>query len=121
MLTPKLDTMRPLLQLLLGITLLMCNPAFSGAPSHSNLADSKVTPKIYPSPTDSWVKLELQSEEEMDQVILIKNISGKTMILKLVEIRQGNNLVEFDLKELNNGLYYITNEQGELYGKVVKN
>jgi len=61
---------------------------------------------LYPNPASDYVILEFNSENSQNMNLLIYDLNGKTVRRKVIDAIPGENKINVDLNELQNGLYY---------------
>lgn len=80
--------------------------------------------KVYPNPFSSLTTLELSATRKQNVSITVFNSVGKSVFqIPLQELQQGNNIINLDLKELINGIYfcYIKSNEDFKTVKLIKN
>ena len=77
--------------------------------------------KIFPNPSRGSFVIEFNSREEnANAIISIHDQGGKLVLKKKVSYKKGLNLLEFDLSNSPVGVYLISDEEGNLVGKLIK-
>ncbi len=75
--------------------------------------------KLYPNPVKTQLKVSFQSKESKAGVLRVRDLLGKVIKEKKVELVRGNNAMTFTVDQLNPGVYFLEiNVRGEK--KVVK-
>ena len=63
--------------------------------------------KLYPNPTNANTTLEFENQSENEATVTIINQLGQIITVQNVNLIQGNNSIELNTIELNNGLYTV--------------
>lgn len=73
---------------------------------------------VYPNPTQGPVNIEFTANSAMKGTLVIRDIDGKTIFSKVVDIQKGMNKLQYDLGNSARGTYLIT--LSELDDKTIK-
>ncbi len=63
--------------------------------------------KLYPNPTNANTTLEFENQSANEATVTIINQLGQIITVQNVQLEQGNNSIELNTIELNNGLYTV--------------
>ncbi len=63
--------------------------------------------KLYPNPTSANTTLEFENQSANEATVTIINQLGQIITVQNVQLEQGNNSIELNTIELNNGLYTV--------------
>ncbi len=63
---------------------------------------------IYPNPTSGFASIELESVENLDLTVEVRNVLGQVVANTKDSVVSGNNTISLNLSSLRNGTYIIT-------------
>lgn len=88
--------------------------------SQTNSTASNVN--IYPNPAHSSVLVNYSSATERQALLQLYDLSGKLVSLKNVQLIKGNNVIQWDISSLPQGVYFINDRKDfKTATRIVKN
>ncbi len=98
----------------------ICN---SVAPGNQSTGISKVSSieniKVFPNPFKDNIQVELGANSHDKVVLILSDISGKTIESKSFELVKGTNTLQFETSQIGNGVYILT-IKGDSINKSIK-
>ncbi|HQV65120.1 MAG TPA: T9SS type A sorting domain-containing protein, partial [Candidatus Paceibacterota bacterium] len=64
--------------------------------------------KVFPSPTNGLVNIQLQSTKNVSLTLEISNLLGQKVVSRDITLQTGITLVNVDLSELSGGTYIVS-------------
>jgi hypothetical protein len=61
----------------------------------------------YPNPAKDWVRLQLKAKNGQAQTIRLRDLQGKLMLEKTIQLESGTQEIELSLTGLSQGMYLI--------------
>ena len=81
----------------------------------SDYKENKIKLSLYPVPAVNNLNVELNSKTDFESKVRIINMMGTSVFEKNINIQRGNNLIEMNLTNLTDGIYFIQVEGLEVY------
>ncbi len=63
---------------------------------------------IYPNPNEGEFQLEISSNNSSEVDVVITNLAGQRVFTDVSSLNTGNNILSFDQRELEKGVYFVT-------------
>lgn len=79
---------------------------FNGIAASLREADLTLV-NTYPNPAKDWVRLQLKAKDGQDQTIRIRDMQGRLMLAKSVQLETGMQEIELSLHGLSQGVYLL--------------
>lgn len=67
---------------------------------------------LFPNPTEGDLQLNFSIEKNEDVILLVYDVTGKPVHHQLVKAKAGGNVVQMDVNNLSNGMYFLNVKTG---------
>lgn len=87
-----------------------------------DIADNTLDVSIYPNPANNYINMDMYADAKLSGQINITTILGQTVLVKSVNILEGENSIGFDISNIPSGFYTISflTEKGHFSKRFVK-
>ena len=80
----------------------------------SNIGSKEISVMAYPNPTNGELNIAWNADVNEKGTLIISDISGRELLNKSINIRQGSGSEQVDLSGFNNGIYFLSLRSGQI-------